>query len=196
MVVQAASSASGSAMACGRPTLATLVGARLYPGPWLGALAELELGGTQRPGPVPTALRSIRQERSVSGPQHPMRPRSRRVAPLIDQCGTIRPLQQALPHVENALASLARPDDIAVLRDRPLRALGGCLAEVRRNLNTMQSRLEGLRQTIAQRDPTPTGIDIPRIAALDRLIKRVERLSTTTVATLHMVNQRILDAMG
>jgi hypothetical protein len=81
MTVQAASSASGSAMACGRPTLATLVGARLYSGPWLGALAELELGGTQRPGPVPTALRSIRQERSVSGPQHPMRPRSRRVAP-------------------------------------------------------------------------------------------------------------------
>lgn len=104
-------------------------------------------------------------------------------------------MQQALPHVENALASLARPDDIAVLRDRPLRALGGCLAGVRRHLNTMQSRLEGLRQTIAQRDPTPTGIDIPRIAALDRLIKRVERLSTTTVATLHMVNQRILDAM-
>lgn len=176
--------------------LATLVGARLHPGPWLGALAELELDDPRRTAPVPTALRSIRQERSVSGPQHPMRPSSRRVAPLIDQCRTIRPLQQALPHVENALASLARPDDIAVLRDRPLRALGGCLAEVRKNLITMQSRLHGLRQTIAQRDPTPTGIDIPRIAALDRLIKRVERLSTTTVATLHMVNQRILGAMG
>lgn len=66
----------------------------------------------------------------------------------------------------------------------------------RRHLNTMQSRLEGLRQTIAQRDPTPTGIDIPRIAALNRLIKRVERLSTKTVATLHMVNQCILETMG
>ncbi|MBD8695765.1 hypothetical protein [Stenotrophomonas sp. CFBP 13718] len=176
--------------------LTNLVGAHLDPGPWLGALAELELDDTQRPGPVPTALRSIRQKRSVSGPQHPMRPRSRRLAPLIDQCRTIRPLQQTLPHVENALASVARPDDIALLRGHKLRALGGCLAEVRKNLNTLQSRLEGLRQTIAQRDPTPTGIDIPRIAALDRLIKRVERLSTTTVATLRMVNQRILAAMG
>lgn len=192
----ATSTASEAISAVESAPLATLVGARLYPGPWLGALAELELGGAQQPGPVPTALRSIRQERSVSGPQHPMRPRSRRVGPLIDQCGTIRPLQQALPHVENALASVARPDDIAVLRDRPLRALGRCLAEVRKNLNTMQSRLQALRQTIAQRDPTPTGIDIPRIAALDRLIKRVERLSTMTVATLHMVNQRILAAMG
>ncbi len=176
--------------------LATMVGARLHPGPWLGALAELELDDTRQHAPVPTAVRSLRQQRSVSGPQHPMRPRSRLLASRIDQCPTIRPLQQALPHVEDALASVARPGDIALLRDRELPALADCLDQVRRDLDTMQSRLLGRRQTIAQRDPSPTGSDAPRIAALDRLIKRVERLSLTTFDTLVVINRRILTGMG
>lgn len=192
----AASAVSEAFSAVDSAPLGSLVTAHPAPGPWLGALAELELDQTRPPAPVPTAVHSVRQQRSVSGPQHPMRPRSRLIASRIDHCRTIRPLQQPLPHVEAGVASVARPDDIGLLPNRDLPAMADCLHQVRSDLHTMQSRLQERRQALAQREPSPTGSDVVRIAAFDRLIQRVQRLLSATFDILVVINQRILVQLG